>query len=130
MGIHQPGTSSPMSSSFAFDDQVRQWARDLENREAMRSNVSIPIARKAVAARAGVPAGTLENMRRGRVKGLRGWVRDRIQQLIVRELEAEIGKLTHELEMAVWRGAALGSDEIIAAKASLDDARKLIGDVK
>lgn len=126
MSIHRTGTKYPMSSIAYHDIRVRQWARDLEDRESLRSGQPLPVARKAVAQRAGVPAGTLENIRRNRVKGLRGWVRDRIQQLVVRELEAEIQRLNHELEIVLSCSAEPDGDAVITARAAIETAREVI----
>lgn len=128
MSIHRHGINDPMTS-LAYDDQIRKWARDLEDAEASRLGMPLSEARPIIASKFGIPAGTLENMRRNRIKGLRGWIRDRVQALVIREIEAEIQRLTHELEVALRCSAKPGDDEVIAARTALAQARQLIGEV-
>ena len=128
MSIHEPRINDPMVS-VVYDQKIAQWARELEDRTRARDGLSLPDARKIVARRAGVSPGTLENMRRGRVKNLLGIVRDRIQALVIRELESEIRRLSHDLEMALRCASHPCEDEVLAARAALAAARKLIEEI-
>lgn len=123
--VHDSGKFGLMSV-VAFDDDVRRWARRLEEREATRSSTPLPIARTAVARRVGVAAGTLESIRRGRLKGVRTWIADRIKMAFVRELEAEIAALSHELDLLRQGGVDPRSDQIGEVEAHLAAARRLL----
>jgi hypothetical protein len=92
------GTKQPMNA-LAYSDDTRMIARLLEDREASRLGKLEP-ARKVIARRAGCAPGTLESLRKGRLKRIERWLHDKLEALLVRELEAEIQRLTHELEKA------------------------------
>ena len=68
---------------------------------------SVPEVTRAVARRIGVAPGTVENLRRGRIKFVER-VEARIRAAFVSLLESEIGRATHELE--TMRRAADRSD--------------------
>lgn len=104
MSIRKVRASEPDMSAVSL-------ARSLEHRERSRVS-SIRIARERVASRLRIGVGTFENLVRGRVKRVDANIRDRLQALMVRELEAEIARLQHELEMARQIGAPLNSDQV------------------
>jgi hypothetical protein len=113
-------------TSAEIDLEASTWARYLEAHVAYRTSVPLRIAREMVARKIGVQPGTLENLRRGRTKGIRVWIAERIRAAVVKELEAEINRLTHDLEMARASGVRVGSTEIIAAETALARAREVI----
>ena len=112
--------------AMAIEMQTRQWATELEDRERARSRTPLITARRAVANRVGVPAGTLENIRRGRSKGVRAWVAEKIRSAIVAEMEREVERLTHEIFLALQ--GAPGTDPIHsrAIKAQIAVLKSLI----
>lgn len=119
------------ASMLVTTDQAATWARALEEREAGLSGLPLPAARGRVASRIKVPAGTLENLRRGRLKEVRAGVAAALHAAFRKLLEAEIAKLEHEL--AVLDGTdqdmdarALGEAEaaIVAARQAIGKARK------
>ena len=117
----------PMSVAAVFDDgEVRRWVRESEARESARTGVPLPMAREAVARKSGIPSGTLETIRRGRSKGVRAWVVDRLREFVVSELQAEIGRLSHDLEMVRARSGGVESNAEGAARAAVEAARKLV----
>ena len=69
---------------------AREWAAALEDRERHKSGTSLPVARKAVAQRLRVSPGTLENLRRGRLKDVKLNLFETLRQAIIREAEREI----------------------------------------
>lgn len=126
MNIHKPWISrpngDPMSTAVAL-------ARSLEQRERTRVS-SIAMARQRLATKLRVGVGTVENLVRGRVKRVDAAIRDRLQALLVRELEQEIMRLTHELEMARQGGSHLASFDVGEIETHLEKARSLLrGDV-
>ncbi|MFO1147768.1 MAG: hypothetical protein U1E62_05260 [Alsobacter sp.] len=108
---------------MAADAFAREWVGRLEGIEARKSGRGMPAAREALARRLGVPAGTLENIRRGRSKGIRAWLDERIRAAVIRELTTEILRLEHEVQVARQCGAHPGSTEILEAEAALEKAR-------
>ena len=100
-------------------------ARHLEDRERSRVG-NRQVARRSLAHKLRVGIGTIEHLVRGRVKRVDAAVRDRLQALLVSELEQEIARLTHELEIARQCGAHLASDEISEVETHLVAARAIL----
>ncbi len=105
---------------------ARDWASALEEREQTRSGVSLPNARATVARRIGVAPGSLENLRRGRSKGVRAFLYEKIRAAFIRECEQEMARLAHELEMARQAGLRSDSVEIGEIKAHFAALRELL----
>lgn len=125
VGRSLPHRETPEMNAAAVFDQTRQLAVSLEHRERVRGS-SVDQARQTLARRIGVGAGTFENLVRGRVKRVDAWIRDRLQALLVRELEAEIARLTHELQMVRQCGDHLGSQHVVEIETHLAKARALL----
>jgi hypothetical protein len=88
-----------MSHAVHDIETTRSLARSLEDREARRVG-RIELARPIVARRLGINPSKLETLRRGRLKKIEGWLRDRIAALVVREIRNEITRLNNELALA------------------------------
>ena len=86
-------------NSAVFVEHARNWARTMEDR-AMRSGLKLPDAREAVARRIGVPPGTLQNLRKNRLKAIAVHWYDRLRAGVIRDLEAELRHVEHELQVA------------------------------
>lgn len=114
-----------ISVSTTAIDQVRSNARWLERREADRTG-SIEFARASIARESGITLSSWRNLVRGRLKRIDVWMRDRLQALVIRELEQEIRRLNHELETAKRCGAHLASEHISAIEAHLSAAQAII----
>lgn len=113
-------------TAIAIDATAEAFARRLEDRERQRSSVSLPVARQAVARRTGVPAGTLENLRRGRIKGVREWVADRLRSALISELEAEFARTEHELAFLRASHRRVDQGQIVQVEASLAALRETL----
>ena len=87
-------------NAATIDTQAQIWAKHLEDCEANKSGGSRNLARQKIARKTGVPAGTFENLRRGRTKGIRSWMFERLRAAMIDQLESEIRRATHELEVA------------------------------
>ncbi len=110
----------------AFDlSEASRFALSLEKRERERIGDTRE-ARRAVASRVGVAPGTIENLRRGRLKSIEGWVRDRLRAAFIRELEAEIARLEHELALLRQCGGHPAADQVGEIEAHLEAARALM----
>jgi len=97
-------------SAVAFDDETaREWVVGEVKREKLRSGAKKPEARRAVAGSIGIAPGTVENIERNRLKGLRGRVRDKIQTHKIRWFEQQLRWAIHELAIAC-RGHSSASD--------------------
>lgn len=112
----------PMSSAFVF-------AQALERKERTRVT-SVKLARQAIADRLRIGVGTFENLVRGRVKSVDAAIRDRLQALLCRELEAEIARLSHDLQIARQGGAPPTSAEVAEAESLLAKAQILVGKMR
>ena len=115
-----------MSAIAAEEHTARKWVVECEDREARRAGLPLPHARASLSRKIGIPAGTLENIRRGRSKGVRSWVLNVLREFVARELEAEIARLTHELAMVRARTGGAESNAEGAARAAIEAARRLV----
>lgn len=126
--IFHPGRvfrPSAASAAAADIETAREQARFLEDREAKHAG-SVEKARPNVARDIGVNPSTLETLRRGRLKRIDGWIRDRIRALVIREIEREIEALRHELEVLKRVGAQPHSPAVGEVETHLAAARRLI----
>jgi hypothetical protein len=98
----------------------------LVDRETIRTG-NKPIARKNVARAIGVSPGTIENLTRARLKRISGWLRDALRARVIRELEAEIVRLQHELAVLRQSGADPRCDEMAAVRADLSAILTVLG---
>lgn len=124
MSIHDEGINEPP----CFEMAARDWVIAIEDHHARVIGQPLPIARQHLARKVGIAPGTLENIRRGRLKGLRHQVAERLQAFMIHHLKTEINKLTHELEIVLQSRKNNFGDEIIAAQAALDEARRLLAE--
>lgn len=113
--------------SAVFINRARTWGRSLEEAEAMRSGTSIPEARKKIARKTGISPGTFENLRNGRLKSIGVHFYARLREAAIAEMDAEIRRLTHEINIARQSGFDARDDEVAAAEAALAKARTLMG---
>lgn len=120
MDIPKRGTNQPIDMSSTIS-----LAQNLERRERARLGCRTS-ARNSLANKLRVGNGTLENLIRGRVKKIDAALRDRLQALLIRELELEIGHLWHDLAIARQTGAPNHSDEITAVEEQLSQARAIL----
>ncbi len=114
-------------SSVAYLDRARDWSKTLEDREAARSGASLREARPVVARQAGVSPGTLENLRNGRLKSIAVHIYERLRGAVIRELEAEVRHLEHELTILRATGLDPRDDEMAQVVADLAKARQALG---
>jgi hypothetical protein len=114
------------ASMIVTIDQAATWARALEDREAGASGLPLPAARDRVASRIKVPAGTLENLRRGRLKEVRATVAAALHAAFRKSLEAEIAKLEHELAILDRTGKSMGAGAVREAEAAIVAARQAV----
>jgi len=114
----------------AVDTFARDWTDRLQRREIMRSGGTVPDARRVVARQIGVAPGTLENITRGRTKGVRGWIVERIKSAVIRELEAEIRGAQHDLEIVRRCGVDPRSSAFSAVEAAVESAKQQLSSLR
>jgi len=110
----------------ALELTAREWATALETKERNRSGASVPNARRNVARRIGVAPGSLENLNRGRTKGVRAFLYEKIRAAFIRECEQEMARLAHELEMARQAGLRVDGVEIGEIEAHFTAIKELL----
>jgi len=106
-------------TTAAYDERARGWVTRLERAEKARTGCDLDEARETVASRLGVLPGSLENLRRGRTKGIRGWIYERLRAAMIVQLQHEIAAQKHELEMLIQGGSRPDSGEIQEVLAGL-----------
>ncbi len=108
---------------------ARIFLQSIERRERQQYR-TLAVARGAIARKLGIGAGTLEILIRGRAKRLDAAIWSKIQALAIQQLEAEIARKSHELEIArrlVMESAGrLDEIEIVECEAHLDALSKLL----
>lgn len=120
------GTNGPVSNSVAYAEEAKTMVVALEDRERRRHEDARE-ARERLAGRIGCAPGTIESLRKGRLKKVDGWLRERIRHLLIREYEREIEALSHALETLRRGGAQPHSPAVGEVETHLATARKLIG---
>lgn len=113
-------------NAFSVED-AQELLKRHEKRLVARGH-SLPLARKKIAVGLGVAPGTLENVRRGRVKenrGFKGLCAD-LRAFVARELEAEIGRLRHELEMVSQSPGDVDPTALCAAESLVEQAQAVL----
>lgn len=105
---------------------AKEWAAALEDRERDKSGTSLPVARKAVAARLRVSPGTLENLRRGRLKDIKLGLFESLRQAVIHEAQREIRLLEHTIEMARAADGNAAVEQVSSLESQRDALRKAI----
>ena len=118
-------------SALVMSGDTREIARVLEDLEAKRLG-KLSVARERLARQVGCAPGTLETLRKGRLKRIERWLHDKLEALLVHEIEAEIRRLTLELEThRRTRGGAPCSQKMASLVAAVETAQRLIsGEVR
>ena len=113
-------------SSVTADFIAQTIARRLEDKGCGRSGVTLALSRASVARATGVAAGTLENLRRGRIKGVRAWIFSALRAALIAELEAELARNEHELAVLRLSARRLDQEQVAEVEAGLASLRKLM----
>ena len=115
-----------MSNALAEATEARQLANLLVDQEYRRVK-DRDRARCNVARAIGTSPGTIENLQRNRLKRISGWLRDALRARVIRELEAEIARLQHELAVHKQTGVDPRGDEATAVRADLSAILTVLG---
>ena len=113
------------------ESQAVHWIGLLERFECSKG-AKKSTARRVVAERLGVSHSTLDNIARGRAKGIRGWIIDRVRVGVINTLEKQIAGLTHELDCARLAAPVddLCADDVEATLARLGEAREIVAQLR
>jgi hypothetical protein len=117
-----------MSNALAEATEARSLAISLVSYEAKRTGRDKIEARKSLARSIGVAPGTIENLMRARLKSVAGWLRDALRARMVRELEAELVRIQHEIAVLIQTGADPRDNALAAARADLSAILAALGD--
>lgn len=105
---------------------ARHMAIVLEDSEAKRLGIKVAKARPRVASNLGTAPGTLENLRRRRLKSVPSWLLSRLRAQFLKLLQAELGRLQHEITVHLQAGTDNREDDLCAAQAQLDAAKEIL----
>ena len=115
-----------MSNALAEVCEAQSLTRILVQQEARRrgtkDGVNVHVGRAV-----GAAPGTIENIMRGRLKRVEGWLRDALRARVVRELESEIVRLQHEIAVLKQAGVDPRSNQMSAARADLSAVLVALG---
>lgn len=113
-------------SAVADVSTAHRFTSAIEQAEARRLGLSEVKARPSVARRIGASPGTLENIRRLRIKSIPSWLMARIRTEFVAVLQAEITRLEHEICIARQIGTDHHDDVLAAAETQVASAKSLL----
>lgn len=117
-----------MSNALAEATEARNVVNMLVSRESLRMRRPDKRAARVQVARAvGVQPGTLENIQRGRLKRISGWLRDALRARIIHELEAELARLQHEINTYKQTGVDPHQDQATALRADMSAILTVLG---
>lgn len=105
---------------------AKALAATIEDHEARRLRVPVSRARRIVAHRLGAAPGTLENLRRMRLKNVSSWLMARIRAEFVAVLQAEVTRLEHEISIHLQAGVDHRGHDLAKAQAQVPSARKIL----
>lgn len=129
MSIHGQGINDPMTS-ITFDVVARKWVDELEEVEAKRTGLDRDRVRKLLAQNIGISPGTLENIKRRRLKDFRrGGIGELIRNYMIQHLQLEIQRKTNDLQMVLECGKGPSDDQINRLRDAIARAQKLVGEV-
>lgn len=117
------------ASYDAHFEQARELAATIETGFSRKLGC-IQKARRFIARRVGggLTAGTLENIKRGRIKRIDSWWLNGLVRLFQELCEHEMRRITNELAKAKKLSAPVSEAEIYKALSLLKDARDLLGE--
>jgi hypothetical protein len=100
---------------------------DVQTASGMLSRIEAIEGRPHLAKRLRASPGTLENLRRLRLKTVPSWLMDRLRAELVAVLSNEVRKLEHEIHIHRQIGSRHSDDDLRAAEAQIAAAKKILG---
>lgn len=126
MGRFIPRRRTDMTS-VEYLDRASGWARFLEDREAARTGQPVKTARSAVSRRLAMSPGTLENLRKNRLKAIAAHWYERLRAGVIAELEAELRHVEHDLAIARQTGLDVGAGGVLSLEANAARLKGALG---
>lgn len=114
----------------AFDQTVRHDLDILVSLRARELGTNRDYARETVARETKLPLGTLQNIAKNRTMGVRGRIAEMIRKTLMKQIEREMQRLNHELQILIRRGTDTRSDEMAEIVSLLDRARNSLEAMK
>jgi hypothetical protein len=114
-------------TAAAYVERARGWAMTLEDRARHDGAPTLEDARVTVSRHTGVSPGTLENLRKNRLKAVSAHVYENLRRGVIRALEAELRHLEHELHVLRQTGAHPASDATTAVETDIALVRAALG---
>lgn len=99
---------------------------DVQTASGLLNRIEALRGRDGTAARLRAAPGTLENLRRLRLKTVPSWLMERLRTELVAVLSNEVRKLEHEIQIHRQAGSRHSDDDLRAAEAQVSAARKLL----
>jgi hypothetical protein len=121
--IHKLGTSDPMTTQAMTNERLREFVELAEKREMARLGKKLPDARQALADRWKLAAGTLENLRRLRIKKPALDIKRAIRAGLLADLKAEESRIQHERFLLLQCDFDLDSSEVNEMENALEKVR-------
>lgn len=117
------------TAAMSATAQLSDYIARLEG-GARSGGLDAPAARRRVAARLGVSPGTLENIRKGRVKRLVPGLIERARDMVVAALLSELRALEHDVVVVRARALDADRDAVAEMVALAQRARALADEVR
>ena len=124
MGEIRREKGRPVSSDISL---AEDWATALERLEAQRLGESRSRARPIVSRKTGVAIGTLYSLARRRLKVITNDTLRRLGNGLIAELQRELGRIEHELQVHTQIGTHVDSGEVLSLVASRAKIRSALG---
>ena len=121
---HPEGQDVSAQSDVAI---AEDWVEILETVEARRLGVTRAEARPKVARSIGVPEGKLYSLARRRLKDISNRMLRRIGDGLVRELQAELARVEHDLQIRTQIGDRPDSGEALSLASRREKIREALG---
>jgi len=98
----------------------------LESIETQRLGTDPRSVRDRIASRLNALPGTLENVRRFRLKTVPSWLIERLRSALIESLQHEVRRLEAEIALHRQAGDRPDADEIFKAATALENAKKIL----
>lgn len=113
-----------------YDARVRHWSKETFAARKKRKGLSEEQTQRDIARELKVAPGRVERARKGRIKSSATWLYERVRAAFIREMEAEIVRISQEILLARQSGMDARDEPLERAEAALASLRKLIEEAR
>jgi hypothetical protein len=117
-------------NAATYDARVTRWSKQTWETRRKRRGIAPDDAQTELARELKVSPGRVERARKGRIKNSATWFYERVRAAFIRELEAEIARLSQEIFLARQSGMDARDEPLEGAEAALASVRKLIEEAR